>query len=357
MNAMEQSGRTRKSLIMHYRSYPKLKIRDVFKFLYQSAFGCEHLVSSPEAAAEYISKEYGAICHEGEPVIESLDGAYSRIPILYMKRGLSADTFGKLFAASAKREENGPSELVKKLTVAKELVSEGLLPFGPDEFESAAAEWGAKGYPAIHHSDAFREAYRPAYRVIANEYVPFLALFAELDVRLAKGRVIAAIDGGSASGKTTLGNILSSIYDCTVFHMDDFFLRPEQRTPERYAEAGGNVDRERFLAEVLQPLSRGETVKYRKFDCSTMTLGNVIQAAPKKLTVIEGAYSMHPELAGYYDLSVFLDISPELQKERILERNSPRSAERFFDTWIPLENEYFDKTQVRQRCGMMIPVT
>ena len=33
--------------------------------------------------------------------------------------------------------------------------------------------------------------------------------------------------------------------------MDDFFLRPEQRRPERFAEPGGNVDRERFAAEVL----------------------------------------------------------------------------------------------------------
>ena len=54
--------------------------------------------------------------------------------------------------------------------------------------------------------------------------------------------------------------------------MDDFFLRPEQRTPERYAEPGGNVDRERFLAEVLIPLRAGETVQYRRFDCSTFTV-------------------------------------------------------------------------------------
>ena len=69
-------------------------------------------------------------------------------------------------------------------------------------------------------------------------------------------RVLVAIDGGSASGKTTLGALLQSIYACPVFHMDDFFLRPEQRTPERYAQPGGNVDRERFWQEVLEPLRR-----------------------------------------------------------------------------------------------------
>ncbi|MBQ8758231.1 MAG: hypothetical protein IJZ20_00890, partial [Clostridia bacterium] len=81
--------------------------------------------------------------------------------------------------------------------------------------------------------------------------MPFLPLFAKLDGMLLTGNVRLAVEGGSASGKSTLGALLESVYDCTVFHMDDFFLRPEQRTPERFAEIGGNVDRERFLSEVL----------------------------------------------------------------------------------------------------------
>ena len=69
-----------------------------------------------------------------------------------------------------------------------------------------------------------------------------------------KDMVVVAIDGKCTSGKTTLASKLVQIYDCNVFHMDDFFLRPEQRTPERFAEVGGNVDYERFQEEVLLPL-------------------------------------------------------------------------------------------------------
>ena len=61
-----------------------------------------------------------------------------------------------------------------------------------------------------------------------------------------KEQVIVAIDGNCTAGKTTLAGKLAEIYDCNVLHMDDFFLRAEQRTPERYAEVGGNVDYERF---------------------------------------------------------------------------------------------------------------
>ena len=37
-------------------------------------------------------------------------------------------------------------------------------------------------------------------------------------------QVIIAIDGKCTSGKTTLASKLAEIYDCNVFHMDDFFL-------------------------------------------------------------------------------------------------------------------------------------
>ena len=151
----------------------------------------------------------------------------------------------------------------------------------------------------------------------------FSALFAMVEDRLSQGAVIMAIDGGSAAGKTTLAALLQERYDAAVFHTDDFFLQPHQRTVARYAEIGGNMDRERFLTEVLQPLSRGGGVCYRPFDCHTMTFGEAKRVMPQKLTVIEGAYAMHPDLMPYYDVTVFLNVAPALQKARIQKRNSP----------------------------------
>ena len=42
-----------------------------------------------------------------------------------------------------------------------------------------------------------------------------------------------------------------------------------------------------------------------------------------RLNIVEGSYSLHPALEPYYDLSVFLEISPESQRRRVLERNGP----------------------------------
>lgn len=38
---------TRAFLLAHAAAYPALTLTDLFKALYQSAFGCEHLVADP----------------------------------------------------------------------------------------------------------------------------------------------------------------------------------------------------------------------------------------------------------------------------------------------------------------------
>lgn len=354
MNDKKRIEKTRKRLTEHCQAYPKLQIRDLFKYLYQSALGCEHMVSSEQAALSYLLRESAtpAGMETKMPLIEPLDGAYSRVSLACLQEGLSPETLTKLFCMSSKAEPTGHADLLEKLKLARALIAEGALPFSLEEFDREYAAWEADGAPAIHHSDVFRSEYRPAYRVIANDLATFLPLFSKIDTALTMGPLTVAIEGGSASGKTTLASLLERVYDGTVLHADDFFLRPEQRTRERLSEIGGNLDRERLLDEVLIPLRQGKELCYRRFDCSAQTLEDPIRISPKRLTVVEGAYSMHPELAPYYDLSVFLDIESEYQRERITKRNTPQFAARFFEEWIPLEEVYFSKTQAKQRCDL-----
>jgi uridine kinase len=168
-----------------------------------------------------------------------------------------------------------------------------------------------------------------------------------------KETVIVAIDGNCTSGKTTLASQLAANYDCNVFHMDDFFLRPEQRTVERFAEIGGNVDYERFNEEVLLPLKSGKPFSYRPFDCSTFQLTNPVTVSPKKLNIIEGTYSLHSYFGDVYDLKILLTITPELQRERILQR-PVFLHKRFFEEWIPMENRYFDGFRIPEKCDLVI---
>lgn len=351
---MYQNTTTYTLLKGHFQRYPLLQAEDVLKFLHQSTFGCGHLIASPTAAAAYICQEMGQ-CAESTAATEALDGDFCRVHLSYIKKlGVSADTLAKLLAFSAQDFCGDKESIETRLNVALSMAKNGELPFSYEELQQEIAAWRNAGFPARHHSEAFRNAYAPAYRVIKKEYAQWLPLLAKIEAESSKKfPALIAIEGGSASGKTTLSQLLREVYDCNVFHMDDFFLRPEQRTEARFAQAGGNIDHERFREEVLLPLSQGKTVKYRAFDCSTFTLRPAVEIAPKGLNIIEGAYSMHPQLAQFYDFSVFLSITPQLQRKRIEKRNSPEMAQRFFDTWIPLEHAYFEATAPAARCSMI----
>lgn len=164
--------------------------------------------------------------------------------------------------------------------------------------------------------------------------------------------LLVAIDGPCCSGKSSLAQRLQSELGAVVLHMDDFFLRPEQRTPARYAEPGGNVDRERFLGEVLQPLTAGQPVRYSRFDCGSMTLEPSEELEPARLYVVEGTYSLHPELRQYYDLRVFITVSAAEQLARLVRREGDDAAE-FVQRWIPLEELYFDKCSP-EACAQLV---
>lgn len=169
-----------------------------------------------------------------------------------------------------------------------------------------------------------------------------------------KARVLVAIDGRCASGKSSLAARLKERCGCGVISMDDFFLRPEQRTLERLQEAGGNVDRERFLEEVLLPLRDGKTVSYAPFDCRRQGFGERITIEPRPITVIEGAYSCHPALWELYDLRVFLGTDADTQLERVRRRNGEDGLRAFREKWIPMEERYFRRFQIQELCDLQL---
>lgn len=175
--------------------------------------------------------------------------------------------------------------------------------------------------------------------------------------------LIVAIDGRCASGKTTLAKEIKNIIgqsentgskSCLiVIHMDDFFLRPEQRTHDRLQIPGENIDHERFLNEVLIPLKEKQSFFYRPFSCRTQSFDEPVFVQGGQSVLIEGSYSCHPNLRGYYDMRIFLSTDKKTQTERITARNGAAS-EMFFNKWIPLEELYFSSCHVSECCEISV---
>lgn len=169
--------------------------------------------------------------------------------------------------------------------------------------------------------------------------------------------LVVAIDGRCASGKTTLAAKLQQPLHCPVFSMDDFFLRPEQRTPQRLAQPGGNVDWERFRQQVLLPWRKGQPFSYRPYDCHRQDLSQPVSVQPGAIAIAEGSYSCHPMLWDFADLHLFLTVDPQTQQQRIQMRNGQEGWKLFQTKWIPLEETYFSAFSIAQRCELCFDTT
>lgn len=184
----------------------------------------------------------------------------------------------------------------------------------------------------------------------------YTEVFTRIDELLQKDdkHIIIAIDGMCGSGKSFLASLLANRYECNVFHMDDYFLPLEMRTDKRLEEPGGNVHYERFKEEVLNPLRENRSVISRAYSCGNCRYSNPRIIEPKKLNIIDGSYSMHPHLRAAYDLSIFLEIEKREQIRRIILRDPERSVQPFIERWIPLENLYFNKLNIKDICDIII---
>ena len=171
---------------------------------------------------------------------------------------------------------------------------------------------------------------------------PLEALLEVLTPLTRLGRpALAAVDGSCGSGKSTLSELEARRLHGPMFHMDDFFLPPELRTPQRYAQPGGNVHYERVEAELLRPIQETGAARFRPFDCHSLGYGAPVEVSVPGLAIVEGSYSLHPALRKYYDVTVFLTCEAEEQRRRLLNREGPEGLNRFLEKWIPLEEHYF----------------
>ena len=188
---------------------------------------------------------------------------------------------------------------------------------------------------------------------ISRTEAAFFILNRIQEIKSRTGSCTVAVDGNSGAGKTTLAAQLAAASGAALFHMDDFFLPPELRTPERLASPGGNIDAERFLKEIIAGISRGGAFYYRAFSCGDCTYSKRY-APDSAVRILEGVYSTHPAWQNRLDLKIFLCVSPPVQQERILHRNGAEQLRNFTEKWIPMENRYFDFYKIREICDYIV---
>lgn len=322
-------------LAAHAARYPRMEARDWAKLAYQSQFGPAHLLDrDPAALRADLEAEWAAV--DAPPPVpgpEDIGNGLCRFPLSPgADLTLAAPLLARLVLRTAREHRGTMAGLEAELAALEGRDIPGLGDF--------LARWRREGCPPVRHSEAFRAAYRPHYRLIRLSYGGYFPALLALVRLIGSGRpAVAAVDGRCGSGKTSFARLAEELLPCTVVHMDDYYLPPDRRAPNWEEIPGGNMDLERFEREVLLPARRGEAVSYRPYRCRTGTFAPPRLLPPRPLTLVEGSYSLHPRLRARYDLRIFLTCSREEQTTRLTAREG-ENFPTFRDRWVPLEERY-----------------
>ncbi|MCM1536406.1 MAG: hypothetical protein NC126_10835 [Clostridium sp.] len=334
----------------HTERYPLMEPQDYGKLIFQSEFGAEHMIADAESVQAFLLKEWEELPQNGfssPKGIEDIGGDLCRFPLSACESKEAAALLAKLFLLTVQGGERMFKEKIEQT-----------IQFGISGMEEWVKAWAAQGYPAVHHSTVYRDAYHPHYRLLRREYAGYfpalLEILKTMEKRKAENRaVIIAIDGRCGSGKTSLAELGGRLFDCNVFHMDDYYLPLADRAQNWQSVPAGNMDLERFRGEVLLPARAGEQVLYCPYDCQAGRMKEKRIFKPSPLTVVEGSYSHHPHLAEAYDLKIFLTCSGEEQESRLRTREGSHFSA-FKERWIPMEENYFKYFEVEAGSDIVV---
>lgn len=158
-------------LAQHLARYPRMQLDDIYKLLHQAALGPGHAVSDESAARRRLDAEAGALgSGPDEPLqdVISPDGRLARIHLRpYLAAGKSLDDLHRAFVETARSYPASADRLAKFCGCLGDLAGAGGIAFAQEEVVAYFDGIAQAGYPVVHHSRVYRDAYTPAYRVVA----------------------------------------------------------------------------------------------------------------------------------------------------------------------------------------------
>ena len=157
-------------LIAHAKRYPLMQPTDAVKLIYQNEFGGGHLIRDEEACLNYLRREYATLEKDPTaPLYEDIGNGIIRVNLAALREE-DLEQLGKDFINSAAKHKGTLDSFLNKLEVLRKLTSEGVFAFDLDALNAYLSEYKAVGYPAVSHSEQYRQAYTPAYRIIRKAY-------------------------------------------------------------------------------------------------------------------------------------------------------------------------------------------
>jgi hypothetical protein len=155
----------------HQARHAGLEVQDVYKLLYQSCFGVEHLLTDSTEVTAFLQTELASTDSPmaGEPILEriSSENDYVRVNLRPFKSlNLKPDLLVQTMFRSAEETIPDTAAFYRLWNEFAALIRYGLLRFPPDDLTPWDERVGANRFEPVHHSSGYTSANRPSYRVV-----------------------------------------------------------------------------------------------------------------------------------------------------------------------------------------------
>jgi len=154
--------------------HPEWEAGDLYKLAHQATRGSEHAAPSEAAVWERLEAELREVGPgPAEPLVDPIrpDGALVRVHLRpWQAARLDPGLLLEAFLGTAECWPPSIPELEAVLRWALE--HSGRLGLDGTRLKDLTVQMREAGYPAAHHSEAYRIFYRPAYRVVATRFLP-----------------------------------------------------------------------------------------------------------------------------------------------------------------------------------------
>ena len=177
-----RTSRIQEAIQRQMNNYPLSTMQDIYKSFYQDRFGAEHMIADTAAVRAYLLYELETAAADTvtnpyyEPV--GLNGRYIRVYLRCVnEKMISADLLCDAFLRSAHPAEQPRYSWADEWAVIEKAALEAGIESSTEESE--LLQQAAQNNQAVHHSEAYRNAYHPHYRTVKrsifdNEIKPFL---------------------------------------------------------------------------------------------------------------------------------------------------------------------------------------
>lgn len=167
--ALQNMDELKKILLWHRNHYPKMEPTDAVKLIYQNEFGSGHMIRDESSCMSYLRREYETTPRNfAAPTFEDIGNGIVRIHLAPLKEE-NLEQLCRDFIRCSGMVHGTLESFLRKLDVLKELTRDGYFPFTYESLEEYLASYGTRGYPPVSHSDRYRAAYNPAYRIVKKE--------------------------------------------------------------------------------------------------------------------------------------------------------------------------------------------